>query len=180
MVTKSHLNLSADMQARSYSMNLKFSVFLSTVCALIRAKYIMTMRNIGRMTLPNINPQSPISTEIMIVIVQWVKRWVHMFSIRSRHGCYYRSYVLACILREKGIPVSLNIGLRNLRSREKNRGHCWLTLNGKPVFDPDDQVPGLYCHRLKQGNSDINYWIGSNDAGGIMRHKLSRGNRIVF
>lgn len=172
ILTRSHLHSSTGKLFRSYRWTLIISVFLSTVCALIRAKYIMLLKKIGKLTLPSINKQSQLSSEALVEIIQWVKRWVHLFCFRSRHGCYYRSYVLACILRQRGVPVSLNLGLRNLGSHEKNRGHCWLTLRGKPVLEFDDDSHRLYPHLLQQGQYDINYWVGSNDERFIQRHKI--------
>ena len=154
-------------------MALKISVFLTTLQALITAKYIMLTKNITRLTLPEINKHRKLSSEIIHESMQWAKRWVNLFSIKSHHGCYYRSFALACILRRRGIPVSLNIGLRNLRSQEKNRGHCWLTLKGNPVFESDAEALRLYPHLLKQGQSEIYYWIGSDDARRIKRHKMT-------
>ncbi len=150
---------------------LKFFVFFSILRALISAKYVMLTKNIGKLKLPSVNEQAKSSAAVLAILIPWVKKWVQMFSLGSRHSCYYRSYVLAFILRQQGIPVSLNVGLRNLRSPAKNRGHCWLTLQDKPILE-FDEGNRLYPHLLKQNPYGVCFWTGPNDEQRIKRHKI--------
>ncbi len=80
----------------------------------------------------------------------------------TRHICYYRSYVLVVILREKGLPVVLNVGGLALWSPERMKAHCWLTLDGESVFEKENSFD---FYPLEMGyNSDrsIRYWIGED------------------
>jgi hypothetical protein len=140
----------------------------------------MLQKNISKLSLPRINKNNNLSSEGLVEIIQWVGRWVRIFCIRSRHTCYYKSYALACVLRQKGVPVSLNLGLRNLGSLEKNRGHCWLTFKGKPVLESDDESHRLYPHLMQLGKSDVNYWVGANDEQIIQRHKIKKRRNEAY
>jgi len=172
MYTSSDFNSPKSTAFNSHLISLKFFVFLSTLRALISAKYIMLTKNFGKLKLPPINERADLSSAVLATLICRVKKWVHLFSAGSRHSCYYRSYVLAVVLRQRGIPVSLNVGLRNLRSQAKNRGHCWVTLKGKPIFEFDDGIR-LYPYLLKQNPYGINFWAGSNDEHLIKRHKIN-------
>ncbi len=51
----------------------------------------------------------------------------------SRKGpCLKRSLILYKFLREKGVEVRINIGIKG--SNKKIYGHAWLTLNDKPYL----------------------------------------------
>ena len=65
-----------------------------------------------------------------------VVKWLDFFSIWGippfRESCLKRSLILYKFLREKGIDVKINIGVK--KEVKEVRGHAWLTLNGKPYL----------------------------------------------
>jgi hypothetical protein len=70
--------------------------------------------------------------------------------------CFYRSFVLATLLRRRGLPLELNFGLRQQgRGKWTPQAHCWLTLNGelyREKGDPSESYPvplGNRCDIIK-------------------------------
>lgn len=172
-------SLSSDSENRTPNFFfIKIYTSYLTAKSLIAAKYVMLRKNIGRFKLPDINRNLLTPSADVEKIIRWADRWIKLFTYKTHQPCYYRAYTLACILRKIGIPVILNVGLRNLRSLNKNRGHCWLTLQGQPIFEDDDEVHLIYPYELVQSSNGINFWMGLNDENYIKRHK--RGKSVNF
>lgn len=57
-----------------------------------------------------------------------------------RNSCLRRSLILYNLLRESGINVIINFGIRKDK-KGKLRGHSWLTLDGK-VYLEDERITG--------------------------------------
>ncbi len=53
--------------------------------------------------------------------------------------CLRRSLTRYHFLRRAGVAVDLQVGARPLETSERRRiaGHAWLTLDGRPYFEPD-------------------------------------------
>lgn len=78
---------------------------------------------------------------------------------RTGRKCFFRSFIMASVLRKWGLPVIMNVGLRGLRGARRTDGHCWLTLDGKP-FGETDNPNRDYPVQLDQGINGVQYWLG--------------------
>lgn len=83
--------------------------------------------------------------------------------------CLFHSYVRAVVLRHGGILVDLNVGLRNMGSSSVY-GHCWLTLDGIPYYEPE-AVDEVYPVFLGKSITGISYWAGPIDTKDMIRKK---------
>ncbi len=86
---------------------------------------------------------------------------VYPLTRRGGHYCFYRSVILATLLREQGVPVLVNMGGRNLTSA-RMKAHSWLTLDGRLFHERTDREETTrYCFDMGQ-NADgtVRYWIG--------------------
>jgi hypothetical protein len=77
-----------------------------------------------------------------------------------RHYCFYRSVVLALLLRKKGIPVVINVGGLGLATTSRMTAHCWLTLNGDSFFEQPNSLTLYHFDMGHNTDRSIRYWIG--------------------
>jgi len=77
-----------------------------------------------------------------------------------RGKCFIRSRALATVLRHRGIPVVLNIGLPS--DPERNPlGHCWLSLGGDLVLEANDPRPKFPISLDCSADGAVHYWAES-------------------
>jgi hypothetical protein len=105
-------------------------------------------------------------------LVNFVENIVKKIASRSNHICFYRSYVLAQILRKRGLPVVMNIGLGNFGADSPVRGHCWLTLDGENFFE-SSETETLYPVYLGKRPGDIAFWVKPGQDKGMIRQKIA-------
>ncbi|NLZ17785.1 MAG: lasso peptide biosynthesis B2 protein [Desulfobulbaceae bacterium] len=106
-------------------------------------------------------------------LVARVNRLTTLLAGKSRHACFYRSYPLAVLLRKKGVPVQLNIGLMGLGPHQELRGHCWLSAKGK-VFNELEAASSLsYPEFLGQGGEGVLYWVNVDQKGAVRSRSAS-------
>ena len=93
-------------------------------------------------------------------MVTWFDTLASALLWYNRHLCFYRSFVLAALLRKRGLPVVMNVGGRGLGMNEARKAHCWLTLEGHLFHEKEN---ALELYPLEMGyNRDrsIRYWVG--------------------
>jgi len=91
---------------------------------------------------------------------------------KTSQPCLFRSFVRGVVLRRSGIPVELNIGLRNMGSSSVY-GHCWLTLDGKAYVE-QEAVDQLYPVFMGKDRSGVSCWAGSVDTSNMHRTKREK------
>jgi len=77
-------------------------------------------------------PQSAIHLPLRRVIV-YSLFWTSLRIPSLQNYCLRRSLILYKFLREAGVDVAINIGVR-IDERGRLSGHSWLTLAGKPYL----------------------------------------------
>ena len=96
-------------------------------------------------------------------VIRLIDRFQRVMVLRTKHRCFYQSYSRAVTLRKLGVPVVLNLGLRNLGAKTGPgvRGHCWITVGDKPLFER--KVWEMYPVLLAETPAGVRYWAGQND-----------------
>lgn len=149
----------------------KLRAFFIMIYALMLAAYVKTRRNITKLKIPPVETTILVPSVMISHINTWTEKWIKTLLFHTRHKCYYRAYVLIFILRRCGIEVQFNIGLRNLSTIDKDRGHCWLTFKGEPILIDDEYVRHIYPYKIMEQMDGITFWVGLNDGKSIKRLK---------
>ena len=162
----------------------RFQVTFSALAAAFEAWRIMYNGRISQLRLQLVSTLFSLPSYRMDQIVRWIDSVLKLLVFGSKHRCFYRSYTIARVLRKRGVPVVLDIGLRNLNSSIKTRGHCWLTLNGSEFFEhlPNPQHVSpvvLYPFIMGMGGDDIVYWFNVSDDDRFVRCKIEGCNKSL-
>ena len=155
----------------------RFQITFSVLAAVFEAWRIMYNGQISRLRLQPVSALFSLPSDSTDEIVRWIDSVLKLLVCGSKHQCFYRSYTIARVLRKRGVPVVLNIGLRNLNSSMKTRGHCWLTLDGSEFFEhllnPQHVSPvDLYPFIMGTIGDDIVYWVNGSDDDRLSRRKI--------
>lgn len=127
---------------------------------ILRAKWIKRGKIKNGLKLPPVGDSSQIDGNSVSHIVHWTDLVIKVVLYRNAYICFYRSFILAQILRKKGIPLVLNVGGRSLNSHERMKAHCWLTLNGQDFYEKPNSMQ-LYPYEMGYNkDKSIQYWIG--------------------
>jgi len=110
-----------------------------------------------------------LSPEKINKIVSFINHVVWILMLWKPGRCFYRSYVIANILRKKGVPLQINFGCENYLERTgKAKAHSWLTLQGLPFAEKGN--PSVrFPIRISVPDSDVNFWLGTK---GMSREKI--------
>ncbi|MCK4911362.1 MAG: lasso peptide biosynthesis protein [Thermodesulfovibrionales bacterium] len=152
---------------------------LIKVCYFIFRAWLLRRDGTKRLKLPEVPSGLSYDEKEIEDTVSRVDSILSLILRSTRHICYYRSYVLAVILREKGLPVVLNVGGRALWSPVRMKAHCWLTLDEERVYEKDNSFD---LYPLEMGyNSDrsIRYWIGEDFDEGVLEDEAVRRGHSV-
>lgn len=127
------------------------ALFLLLKGAVVRRRHF-------RLRLPQVS-SAPLSPAGLEATLAGVNRLTGLVAGKSRHACFYRSYPLAVMLRKRGLPVQLNIGLMGLQPQQRLRGHCWLSLHGRVINEPEPFSSAAYPELLGDNGSGVCYWV---------------------
>jgi len=58
--------------------------------------------------------------------------------LKSKNPCLYRSLILFCLFRKKGLGVKIHFGIK--KNVSPFEGHSWLSLNGKYFLENPDPL----------------------------------------
>ena len=142
--------------------NLFFLSFEVCHC-LVRAWLIKIGNGLAKVNLPPVGNLPPLSARGFAFALGLSEAAVIHGARWTGRKCFFRAFILAHILRRRGLPVSLNVGLCGLNGRQNGRtidGHCWLTLDDRPYLEDGDWRE-KYPDFLATGQNGIRYWIGT-------------------
>lgn len=125
-----------------------------------RAVLIRDFRRLGMLTLPPVTPPATLPKTTVKRIAWWIMLIVNILVFWRWGKCFYRTYVVACVLRRWNVPLILNIGVNDPFELKRMRGHCWLTLNNE-VFLETCSVEAKYPILTGKLEGQIHYWAGS-------------------
>ncbi|MHB8844963.1 MAG: lasso peptide biosynthesis B2 protein [Nitrospirota bacterium] len=155
-----------------------YSFFLTIQVAFLIGQVWLIRRNLGRkpLVLPAVDAERTIDNASISVIVRRVDRLLSALLHKNSHHCFYRSVILAKLLRRNGVPLVVNIGGRSLSSPSM-KAHSWLTLDDKPFHE---QPNSLSIYPFDMGyNADrsIRYWIGPEFDDSVLKNdNITRGS----
>lgn len=139
-------------------------ILIQTARALARAWFSKDVRGgrIARLPLPvATHPFPPVA---LAGTIQSIDRWVRLLAFRTRHLCFYRTYAIATILRRRGLPLQMNVGLCNLKDPRGANGHCWSTLDGEVIAEEEDPRR-LFPLPLGSPRRGVQFWVGPSGHG---------------
>ena len=138
------------------------NIIIATLFYIFQAAVIRFSKNSGRIFLTPVNSTVKLTTQKINQIVTLVDTVLFIVMFWKPGRCFYRSYAIAHILRQYGVPLKINLGWENIHEfKGKARAHCWLTLNDMPFAEknnPFDRFPS----KFENHNEDIQYWLGSD------------------
>lgn len=154
-----------------FNLLLIIRILTNSLRLLISAKLYVRSR-IDRLKLTPVTTKYSTDKATKAKIIKGIDSLLAMPVLGSRRRCFYRSYVLFHILRNMGLNVSLNIGMRHMGGNQYSRGHCWLSENDRTILEMFDPLE-VYPHKLNKTDRDINFYMGLKEDVNLRRHKSS-------
>lgn len=153
-------------------------VSVEALLYLWRACWFRAVRRRGLPRIPAVAVRaSTAGATDMAEVVGWVDAIVGALLFWRPGCCFYRAYTIVCVLRRHGIPATLNFGYRNLADPRYRGAHCWVTLSGALLAEPD-ATRETYSVRLGEGEAGIVFWVdgeGTEDDGQARRRAERHG-----
>jgi hypothetical protein len=140
-------------------MTLKLLIIYYSLVALIKAWVIKTKKNMGAINIPLHNFNNQLSDKDLSFIISSADFFVKICTPNTSRKCFFRSYIMASVLRKMGVPIKMNVGLYNLNRMGETAGHCWLTLKEIP-FAEKNNPNEKYPIKMAVSTSEISYWVG--------------------
>jgi hypothetical protein len=135
-------------------------MFLQCAQGLLMAWTIRIGRTMEKVRLPAGPENNRLSEGDVAFILAATAGLMNIGATRTGRTCFFRSYILAFVLRRWGFPAVINVGLRNLGGDRRAEGHCWLTTPEGALFseptDPREQYPVF----MGDGVPGVRYWAG--------------------
>lgn len=129
--------------------------------AVVKNVWLMRLfRSNKKLPLPPTNSSIHLSRKEIDSATKKIENIVKLLIFWRRQRCVYRSYSLASILRKRGVNLIVNYGYINLTSDKKNRGHCWLTLDGLLFHEPASTSEDFPIMVGEESENGIVYWVG--------------------
>lgn len=137
---------------------LYISILIATLTSVYRARLANKKGDNTWIPLP---PVSSVNDQRYSLqqVVRIVDTIVRLVIFNTAHPCLYYAYARCCVLRNNGYTVKLNIGMHNLQPELQAEGHCWISHEGKVLFEEQDPLR-MYPDMLGERNSVI-YWTSS-------------------
>ncbi len=136
-------------------------IFYETVMALVQARRVRHGNADAGVDLPPVRPDMALSSATALSVAKRISVFVKALLFwKLGQCCFYRCYAVACVLRRRGVPVVLNIGLLEPADRSRVFGHCWLSLNGEPFAERRDPHV-LYPVEMGSRQEGVAHWLGS-------------------
>jgi len=140
----------------------------------MRSLWIRLSKAKSGINLPAVATPPTTSPQNADDVVHWFDTLASAAMWFNRHLCFYRSFVLASILRKRGLPLVINVGGRGLGLNEVRKAHCWLTLEDQLFHEKEN---ALELYPLEMGynqNQSIRYWIGPE-----LQESVLNGSRVT-
>lgn len=134
-------------------------IAMESAIQMLQAWRVKSGRSLATLNLPEVDTSRLLSEEDLHSLVRIVESIVALGTIRTGRKCFFRAYVLTCMLRKRGWPVVLNIGLKIVGHSNPKGGHCWVTLNGELVTEKRS-VRRDYPVGLSEPEEGVQYWVG--------------------
>lgn len=149
-------------------------VAIEVLWGLFQAWVIKLGNDMSRVKLPPLGNMARLSAQELAFATKFADTAVTHGARWTGRKCFFRAFILACLLRRRGVPVALNVGLCSLHQSHKGKridGHCWLTLNDNPYLENATMLDH-YPHFLATGLNGVRYWLGFQPARGAERDAL--------
>ena len=140
----------------------RLTLALQIIESLILAWVIKSGRRMARVKLPATPADRSLSERDLLFLINGVDLAVRFGTPWTARKCFFRAFIIASILRKRGQPVEMNVGLSGLHgplAGKRVDGHCWLTIDNRPFVeprDPHDEYPDF----LGIAPNGVRYWLG--------------------
>lgn len=140
-------------------------VVFQSLAAFLAALCIKLSGDMQRLALPDVAQRKKPLGDDMSFLVACADWWVRIASLRTRRKCFFRSYVIAAVLRRHGEEAELNIGMRDLAGGSDAAGHCWVTSREGVVLGESDFLPAQYPVFMGRSKTGVRFWAGGSRSG---------------
>lgn len=118
----------------------------------------------GEINLPAIDHREVLDGRDLEQAVRWMDTLSKVALFWTPRRCFLRSFAMAAILRARGVPVLLHIGVADSRYQRRVGGHAWVSLGDTALAEKSD--PWLrYPTELGSHCDAIFYWAASEGSG---------------
>ena len=148
-------------------------VSLEVFFCLFRAWAVKLGKDMSRVKMPPVGQTGRLSSRGLAFAVSFTEVVVTHGARWTGRKCFFRAFILSHILRKRGVPVFLNVGICGFNGNQSGKGidgHCWLTLNGSPYLEYAGWQ-GQYPHFLADGFNGIRYWMGTVESSFQPKHQ---------
>jgi hypothetical protein len=142
----------------------RIKIFVKGLSCLFTAWVIKIFNRMQDVKFPNVSHRKKISDREKKAIIACTDFFVKYCTLRTGRKCFFRSYIMGKLLCKQGIPVVMNVGLPSRANTRKNRGHCWLTLDGQPFAETVD-ITKMFSVDMGSGYNGIRYWTDDIKTG---------------
>ena len=132
---------------------------LTAFSALAEAWGIRLKGKMNSIQFPVVDEQRQLSQKDLKFILKCARVLVRLCTGRSEQRCFFRTYIIACVLRRGGENVDMNVGLVTFGKGVPAQGHCWLTREGIPFSEPSDPRQA-YPYAMGTAFNGVHYWVG--------------------
>ena len=142
----------------------RICIFFHCLGAFLEAWRIKCIGGLSGIALPDVlEGEKQLGTEIPFLLA-CTHSMVRLASAWSGRKCFFRSYIIASVLRRYGQEVELNIGMRNLGAAAVTAGHCWVSMPDGGLLDESGTLPAEYPVFMARSRNGIRYWVGESDS----------------
>lgn len=140
-------------------------IFLQCLGAFLRAWRIRAGCGLRSLVLPEVRDGEKHLGDDVRFLLTCADFIVRLGCMRTGRKCFFRSYMLASVLRKHGQEAEINIGMRNLGAGTDTAGHCWVTMPDGGLLDETGDLPSEYPVMMGRSGNGIRYWVGGSGAG---------------
>ena len=95
----------------------RIKIALSCVGALIEACRIKLWKRLEGLNLPPVAEKKILDSSDMAFLLRCDDTIIRLIGRWTGRKCFFRSYILAHVMRRSGMDAELNVGMRNLGAR---------------------------------------------------------------
>ncbi|MDP8321935.1 MAG: lasso peptide biosynthesis protein [Candidatus Stygibacter australis] len=141
------------MKIRQRLLYFEMLVYIIEAWLLLTSNQLKKVKNYQKSDIHDLSPKD------LERIVEFVDSKSEFYLKGNPNRCFYRAFILYNILSKMGLDLKINIGMSNMDDQREAKGHCWLSQEGKDLFE--DEEPEKYPVYLGV-REKIRYWMNDS------------------